>query len=108
DLKREFAGKQTKFLGYDSLRGAKCKVLAIVQNGKLVKSADKGEAVILLDQTSFYAESGGQVGDKGVIVKEFGPGVTRNDVLDVQKHEGLILHRMFLREILNIGEEVDT
>jgi alanyl-tRNA synthetase len=58
----------TIFTGYDSLELADAKVVAIVRDGKAVDHlADGEEAFLLLDRTPFYAESGGQVGDTGMI-----------------------------------------
>ncbi|NCT41550.1 MAG: alanine--tRNA ligase [Alphaproteobacteria bacterium] len=56
----------TEFLGYDSQR-AEAKVLAIVKDGETTDSASQGEILIITNQTPFYAESGGQVGDTGTI-----------------------------------------
>jgi alanyl-tRNA synthetase len=58
----------TVFTGYDSLDLADAKVVAIVRDGKAVDQlADGEEGFLLLDRTPFYAESGGQVGDTGMI-----------------------------------------
>ncbi|KMP11091.1 alanyl-tRNA synthetase [Candidatus Nitromaritima sp. SCGC AAA799-C22] len=58
-------GQPTRFLGYDGVR-ADGKVLAILKDQKPVDSASTGEEVqLLLDQTPFYGESGGQMGDNG-------------------------------------------
>jgi alanyl-tRNA synthetase len=79
-------------------------VLAIVEQGKLRKHAEEGQELdIILDSTPFYAESGGQLGDRGII--------TSNDsdleVLDTKKHEGLHLHRVrFLSGVLESGQKV--
>ena len=57
----------TEFIGYTALE-TEAKVVAIVKDGERIESAGEGENVILvLDKTPFYAESGGQVGDTGVI-----------------------------------------
>jgi alanyl-tRNA synthetase len=57
----------TTFIGYDNLEG-EGKVLALLQNAARVDCAGEGEEVeIILDTTPFYAESGGQVGDSGII-----------------------------------------
>ena len=58
---------QTEFLGYQATE-ASGKVIAIFQNGQKVQSIDSGEqAIVVLDKTPFYGESGGQVGDKGLL-----------------------------------------
>jgi alanyl-tRNA synthetase len=59
----------TKFLGYEQLEISETRVAAIVVAGETVDRLDAGsEAVIFLEQTPFYAESGGQVGDTGVLL----------------------------------------
>ncbi|MFO7566213.1 MAG: alanine--tRNA ligase [Enhygromyxa sp.] len=70
-------GGPTQFLGYDQV-AAEATLLAIVREGQRVESAGVGERVeLLFDQTPFYAESGGQMGDTGWIEfagSEQGPG----------------------------------
>ncbi|MBE6445187.1 MAG: alanine--tRNA ligase [Alphaproteobacteria bacterium] len=56
----------TEFLGYKTLK-ADCLVTALVQNGTSVEEVCDGEFYLLANQTPFYAEMGGQVGDKGTI-----------------------------------------
>ena len=61
---------QTAFVGYENTE-ADAKVLAVIKGGKLVESAVEGdEAEVVLDRTPFYAESGGQVGDRGALVSD--------------------------------------
>ncbi|MGE8252355.1 MAG: alanine--tRNA ligase [Stenotrophomonas sepilia] len=75
----------TLFLGYDRLQADGLSVLALLKDGRPVQSADAGDAVIVItNQTPFYAESGGQVGDTGVLT---GNGV-RLAVDDTQKFAG--------------------
>ncbi|MDV9040101.1 alanine--tRNA ligase [Stenotrophomonas sp. RAC2] len=75
----------TLFLGYDRLQADDLTVLALLKDGRPVQSADAGDAVIVItNQTPFYAESGGQVGDTGVLA---GNGV-RLAVEDTQKFAG--------------------
>ncbi|HID8537189.1 alanine--tRNA ligase [Stenotrophomonas sp. DR009] len=75
----------TVFLGYDRLQADGLTVLAVLKDGRPVQSADAGDAVIVItNQTPFYAESGGQVGDTGVLT---GNGV-RLVVEDTQKFAG--------------------
>ena len=78
----------TEFLGYDTEK-AEGQVLALVQNGKAVGRASAGELVqIVVNQTPFYAESGGQVGDQGLLRVE--GGLAR--ITDTKKAQGLVLH----------------
>jgi len=70
----------SEFLGYDSLN-AEAKALAIVKDGEKVNSANKGEVQIITNQTPFYAESGGQVGDTGTITM----GDLKIDITDTRK-----------------------
>ena len=79
----------TEFLGY-STETAEAEILAVVSEGEVVAAAGGGQAVALvLNQTPFYAESGGQVGDTGRIT---GPGLVI-EVTDTQKRLGdLFVH----------------
>lgn len=63
---------RSDFVGYDSIE-AKGKIIAIVKKGETISEGRKeDEIILLLDRTPFYAESGGQVGDKGVVETETG------------------------------------
>jgi len=66
----EYDGQSSEFLGYDSL-SAEAKVLALYCNGAAVDeihaSGEALDTVVVLDRTPFYAESGGQAGDRGVL-----------------------------------------
>ncbi len=58
---------KTKFVGYNRMDSSS-KILAILKDGQLVKDLEEGEdGVVILDSTPFYAEMGGQVGDRGTI-----------------------------------------
>ena len=75
----------TGFLGYDALQADGLKVVALLKDGLPVASIDAGdEAVVFLDRTPFYAESGGQVGDTGVL----SAGALRFAVSDTHKFAG--------------------
>ncbi len=95
----------TEFLGYDTER-AEGAVVALVRDGQEVQDAPAGSEVsIVLNQTPFYAESGGQVGDAGVLR---GNGI-RVEVSDTQKYaDGLFVHRGRVVEgTLTIGAALD-
>lgn len=78
----------TEFLGYDS-ETAEGQVLALVRDGTPIDSAGEGEAVqIVVNQSPFYAESGGQVGDSGTIQTE--SGMAR--IIDTRKSGGIFIH----------------
>ncbi|WP_216206022.1 alanine--tRNA ligase [Amycolatopsis aidingensis] len=95
---------ETAFLGYTDLQ-ATAKVIGLLSGGQPVRSVAAGtKAEVMLDRTPFYAESGGQVADTGVLV---GEGVELK-VLDVQKIvPGLFVHRVEVTAgELGIGTEV--
>ncbi|NIZ08828.1 alanine--tRNA ligase [Pseudooceanicola sp. HF7] len=78
----------TEFLGYDT-EIAEGQILALVREGQTIDSASAGEAVtVVLNQTPFYAESGGQVGDTGEVRTE--SGTVR--ISDTRKVAGVFLH----------------
>ncbi|MBC7952690.1 MAG: alanine--tRNA ligase, partial [Rhodospirillaceae bacterium] len=79
----------TEFLGYDAME-AEGKIVALVENGKSVEAVHPGhEVVVITNQTPFYGESGGQMGDTGIITV----GKARVLVKDTQKKLGeLIIH----------------
>jgi alanyl-tRNA synthetase len=71
----------TKFLGYDGLSAENLVLVGILRNNFLVQELGDGdEATLVLDRTPFYAESGGQVGDRGVLRTQFGEFVVRDTV----------------------------
>ncbi|MGL5083019.1 MAG: alanine--tRNA ligase [Microcoleaceae cyanobacterium] len=78
----------TVFLGYTE-PAVKAEVAAVLVQGQVVESAEPGATVqIVLDQTPFYAESGGQIGDRGYL--SYGDLVVR--VEDVKKESNLFIH----------------
>jgi len=88
-----YSGEQTRFEGYERLQ-TNAKVLAVYVDGVLTESTTEGQdAVIVLDNTPFYAESGGQVGDTGVLAG-FGSNFNVHDTQKIQSsvfgHHGTV------------------
>ena len=78
----------SEFLGYET-ESAEGQIVAIVKDGAIVREAGKGDTVqVVLNQTPFYAESGGQVGDSGEIRVEGG----RLRVTDTKKAADVFIH----------------
>ncbi len=100
---------KTIFEGYRQLTSQHCEVLAIVRDGVGVPQANPGESVeIVLDHTSFYADSGGQVGDTGWLYSD-DHNVVVGDVLGcVQPVQGVRAHKVYLRQPIELGNYVDT
>ena len=96
----------TKFTGYEELISS-AKVIGLIRDGEVVKQLKEGDvAEVLLDETSFYAESGGQDSDSGFITAE---GLSL-EVLDVQKPvKGLVSHSVVVkRGEVSVGSKVTT
>jgi len=87
--------KATDFTGYDTFE-SNAEVLAVIRDGKPVAEIPAGtEGEVLLDRTPFYAESGGQVGDRGRLSADN----VRAVVLDTRKPvEGICIHRVRVAE----------
>jgi alanyl-tRNA synthetase len=94
----------TEFLGYDTEK-AEGLVRALVRDGAEVEQAGEGEEVaIIVNQTPFYGESGGQMGDSGVIVFEGGRAIVTETH---KKGEGLFVHYAEVTEgTLKAGDPV--
>ncbi|AWL04111.1 alanine--tRNA ligase [Massilia oculi] len=106
----EYAGEKTKFVGYDSL-AHNTHVLALYADGVKVDELKAGQAgIVVLDTTPFYAESGGQVGDQGLIGKLDGAAGARFEVEDTLKIQADVFgHHGVLREgSLKVGDTVDA
>ena len=91
----EYSGAPTAFHGYDTLNKDSAKVLALYVDGTQVNSIKAGDnAVLVLDNTPFYAESGGQVGDAGELRNQsslFEVEDTLKIQADVFGHHGRVL-----------------
>ena len=104
---RELA--KTEFEGYSSLKVEGARVLALVQDGVGVQALGAGaEGEVVLDATSFYADSGGQVGDVGWLY-----GTDHQTVLAEVKGatkpvQGVFAHRVVAKDAIRVGDVVDT
>jgi len=104
---RELA--KTEFEGYSALRVDGARVLALVKDGVGVpelKAGEQGEVV--LDATSFYADSGGQVGDVGWLYSDDHNTVVADVSGATKPVQGVFAHKVVARQTLAVGDVVDT
>lgn len=101
ELEEKFGS--TTFLGYEQ-ETCEAKIIALIQEGELVDEVTHGEFSFMTDQTVFYGESGGQVGDSGHAHND----QAKMDVLDTQKPIGqLFQHRAKLQQgSVRVGEQL--
>nr|WP_315260700.1 alanine--tRNA ligase [uncultured Limnohabitans sp.] len=106
DKALEYTGAGNAFVGYDDLK-ATAKVVAVYLDGNSVAELKHGQSgVVVLDTTPFYAESGGQVGDAGVLVSgsaSFAVEDTLKIKADVYGHHGTLT-----QGTLAVGDHVDA
>jgi len=110
----EYSGEKTRFVGYDSLTH-ESKVVALYVEGTATQEIKAGQhAIVVLDSTPFYAESGGQVGDAGMLESVYGPKVVSFKVDDTQKIQADVFghHGVLTQGTLMVGDtltaKVDT
>ncbi len=104
----DYNGAATQFQGYDHLQLDACRILALYVGGTSVQRMEEGEeGVVVLDRTPFYAESGGQVGDSGVLFEGDACGL-RFLVADTQKIQTDVFGHHGQLEVgsLHVGETV--
>jgi alanyl-tRNA synthetase len=103
----EYSGSPTTFHGYDKLAHDTSRVTAIYVDGTSVQQANSGDdAVVVLDHTPFYAESGGQVGDTG----ELRNAASRFLVDDTLKIQATVFghHGRIVEGSLQVGDTVNA
>ncbi len=102
----EYSGDKTKFVGYDALT-QQAKVTALYVDGSAVAKVEAGQdAIVVLDTTPFYAESGGQSGDAGVLEAAdalFAVADTQKIQPDVFGHHGSLV-----KGSLSVGDVVNA
>ncbi|RQR27257.1 alanine--tRNA ligase [Burkholderia sp. Bp9143] len=99
----EYAGAKTTFHGYEEIAFDDAKIVALYVDGSSVNEVKTGQdAVVVLDHTPFYAESGGQVGDQGVLAN----AATRFAVADTLKVQADVIghHGTLDQGTLKIGD----
>ncbi|HEX8610756.1 MAG TPA: alanine--tRNA ligase [Telluria sp.] len=102
----EYSGEKNKFVGYDSLAHAS-RVVALYADGSAVQELAPGQSgIVVLDTTPFYAESGGQVGDQGVLASGSAT-FTVDDTLKVQA-DVFGHHGVLTSGVLKVGDTVDA
>jgi alanyl-tRNA synthetase len=100
---------KTDFLGYKQLTAPGAEVLAIVKDGAGVPAAKAGDEVeVVLDQTSFYGDSGGQTGDTGFFLASDGNSTVAEISGCVLPVQGVRAHKALLKEPLAVGDHVRT
>ncbi|WP_426110740.1 alanine--tRNA ligase [Massilia sp. PWRC2] len=102
----EYNGAKTAFVGYDALVH-KAAVIALYTDGTAVQKLHAGQSgIVVLDTTPFYAESGGQVGDQGVL-RAAGGRFAVEDTLKVQA-DVFGHHGVLVEGVLRVGDQVDA
>ena len=100
---------KTDFLGYAQLVAQSAEVLAIVKDGVGVPAAKAGDSVdLVLDKTSFYGDSGGQVGDTGRLTSPDGNLTVAEVTGCVLPVQGVRAHKAVLKQDIALGDRVNT
>jgi alanyl-tRNA synthetase len=100
---------KSEFEGYRQTRSDNCEVLAIIKNGQgaqELKPGDEGE--IILDHTPFYAESGGQVGDRGWFYSDDHNTVVTEVKGCYSPIQGVRAHQVIPKQPIRVGDKVDA
>jgi alanyl-tRNA synthetase len=97
------------FEGYRQTRSDGCEVLAIIHNGQGARELKAGESgEVILDHTPFYAESGGQVGDKGWFFSDDHNTVVADVTGCYSPIQGVRAHQVVAKQALRVGDKVDA
>jgi alanyl-tRNA synthetase len=100
---------KSEFEGYRQTRSDNCEVLAIVHNGQgaqQLKPGDEGE--VILNHTPFYAESGGQVGDRGWLYSDDHNTIVAEVKGCYSPIQGVRAHQVTAKQPIRIGDKVDA
>jgi alanyl-tRNA synthetase len=97
------------FEGYRQTRSDSCEVLAIIKNGQGAQQLTPGdEGELILDHTPFYAESGGQVGDRGWLYSDDHNTVVAEVKGCYSPVQGVRAHQVIAKQLIRVGDKVDA
>ena len=100
---------KSDFEGYRQTRSENCEVLAIIRNGQGANEVKPGDKVeIILDHTPFYAEAGGQVGDRGVLYSDELNTVVAEVKGCYYPVQGVRAHQAIAKQAIRVGDKVDA
>jgi alanyl-tRNA synthetase len=100
---------KTEFEGYSALRVDGARVLALVKDGQGVQQLSPGDqGEVVLDATSFYADSGGQIGDTGVLYASDHHTVLAEVKGATKPVQGVFAHKVVAKQTIALGDTVDT
>jgi alanyl-tRNA synthetase len=100
---------KSRFEGYGQTRSDGCEVLAIIRNGQGVQELRAGESgEVILDHTPFYAESGGQVGDRGWFYSDDHNTVVAEVTGCYSPIQAVRAHQVVMKSALRVGDHVDA
>ncbi len=100
-------GISVEFVGYDHVKSDEAKVLAILKDRKFIQEIQEGESgEVVLDQTPFYAEAGGQVGDTGTLINPHFSALVKTTYFPIPD---IITHKVqMLSGALSVGDTLEA
>ncbi len=100
---------KSEFEGYRQTESSRCEVLAILKMGQGVQELGAGEeGEIILDHTPFYAESGGQVGDRGLLYSEDHNSIVAEVQGCYAPVQGVRAHKVLAKQAIRVGQKVNA
>ncbi|MGA9639825.1 MAG: alanine--tRNA ligase, partial [Terriglobales bacterium] len=100
---------KSEFEGYRQTRSDNCEVLAIIKGGQGAQELKAGESgEIILDHTPFYAESGGQVGDRGLLYSDDHNTIVAEVTGTYYPIQGVRAHQVIAKQPIHVGDKVDA
>ncbi|MFL6443266.1 MAG: alanine--tRNA ligase [Candidatus Sulfotelmatobacter sp.] len=100
---------KSEFEGYRQTRSDNCEVLAIIHKGQGVRELKAGEeGEIILDHTPFYAEAGGQIGDRGWLYSDDHNTIVADVKGCYYPIQGVRAHQLVAKQLIRVGDHVDA